>query len=257
MAGQTIIKHIREQVHSKNRNFTAACVGKVGTGKSYSVMHLAEILDPNFSVDNVVFRITDLLDLVNSDKLQAGSVVVFDEAGIDASNRQSYMNKLNKALSFLLQTWRFRRIILFVTIPDISMIDAGTRKMFDAVFETMAIIKRERVCVLKIKFIQVNAQSGKAYFKRPRNNSGIVKTKLKKPNIKLVNRYEKKKAIFLDALYREIKQTLEPPKEITPRIAKPRCPECGSGDIRYIIKEDKQGCRVCGNKFKFRGRKSE
>jgi len=44
-------------------------------------------LDPNFSADRIVFNGQELMNLINSDKLKKGSVVIFEEAGIGMSSK--------------------------------------------------------------------------------------------------------------------------------------------------------------------------
>ena len=90
-----ITEYIDQEVNVFNRNFCGIFVGRVGTGKSWSALRYAEVIDPTFNIDRVVFKISDLLNLAKT--LDPGKAIIFDEAGIDASNRESYMNKLNKA----------------------------------------------------------------------------------------------------------------------------------------------------------------
>ena len=226
-----LIDRINENVKTLNRNYCGLFVGRVGTGKSWSCIRIAEQYDPTFTIkERVVFRIVDLVRKVKNGELKPGSIIIFDEAGIDASNRKSYMNKLNKALAYLMQTWRHRRIVMFITVPDISYIDAGVRKLFDDLFETKEVMKKEGVVRVDAKHIQVNLQTGDTYYKRWRMNHEIILMSIGKPSVKNRHIYEKMKTDFTTKLYEEIEEDLTPkekPKnqdKDNPR----RCPNCGN-----------------------------
>lgn len=247
-----IVKYIKKNI-AKNRNFSIAAVGRVGTGKTYSAMKLATTLMPGFTVDNVVFDIPTLLDKVHNEKVKAGEVLIFDEAGISASNRESYMNKFNKAMSFLLQTWRHRQIILIITVPDIAFIDAGTRKMFDAIMECKEVVKSRRVVKVNWKFLQTNVQSGKTYYHNAKTlEMEQLKVEFGKPNAKLVHAYEKRKRAFTDKLYAGLTVNLEDKKQAEDKRNTRRCPECESLDTRYSTREKVMRCRQCGYEWKNR-----
>ena len=248
-----IIKHIKTNL-SQGRNWCTLCVGRVGTGKSYSAMRFAETLDPNFNVDRVVFKIEDLIEMVHNEKVPPGSVIVFDEGGIAISNRNSYMNKFNKAMAMLLQTWRHRNIILFVTVPDITFVDAGIRKLFDASMESTKVIRSRKVVQIKWKFTQLNNQSGKLYYKNARLNNRHLMVEVKKPSIKLIHAYEKKKTEFTTELYENLQTDLTPEVKEKKKDVR-RCPTCDSLDTKYRMKDDTMWCRQCGANWLSVGKK--
>jgi len=244
-----IVENIKKNL-SKKRNYTIAAVGRVGTGKSYSSLKVAKTLQPSFTINNVVFDIPTLLEKVHNEEVKAGEVLIFDEAGISASNRESYMNKFNKAMSFLMQTWRHRQIVLIITVPDIAFIDAGTRKMFDAIMECKEVIKSRRVVRVNWKFLQSNVQSGKIYFHNPKTtNMETIQVEIGKPNVKLINQYEKKKKEFTTELYKDLQVTLEEKKEVASKREIRRCPECESMHTRFNTTEQMMNCRQCGHKW--------
>jgi len=241
-----IVKHIKKNI-TKNRNYTIAGVGRVGTGKSYSGLKLASVIQPGFTVDNVVFDIPKLLEKVHNEEVKAGEVLIFDEAGISASNRESYMSELNKAMSFLMQTWRHRQIVLIITVPDIAFIDAGTRKMFDAIMECKEVIPSRKVVRVNWKFLQSNVQSGKLYFHNPKTaEMETIQVEISKPDTKLINRYEKKKKEFTTELYKELQASLVEKKDVASKRDVRRCPECDSLDTRYSTQLKLMRCRQCG-----------
>lgn len=244
-----LIQHIKNQIFKKNRNFVCIIVGKVGTGKSYSAMRLGEELDDKFNIDKVFFNVEDLLKTIHENTLYPGEVLILDEAGVAISNRQHYMNKFNKSMSFLLQTWRHRNLILFVTVPDISFVDAGIRKLFDAILECRKVVRSEGMVKASLKFIQVNPQSGKAYFHNIKGHDGTYLMNIKKPDIKIVHRYEKRKTEFTSNLYQILEEaTGTKPTKSTNIDNIRRCPQCGNAG-RFLRTQDKWKCYTCGNKW--------
>ena len=159
------------------------------------------------------------------------------------------MNTLNKSLSFLLQTWRHRRLILLVTVPDIKYIDAGVRKMFNILFESAKVIKTKGVVAIKAKYIQVNYQSGKAYHKNFRRSNRLVKLYVKKPTVKLRHRYEKRKTEFTTQLYKDLEVSItDKPKEKVDNQDFRRCKVCGNLG-RYVVSENVYRCLKCPNSW--------
>lgn len=219
---------------TKNKNFLCCVVGSTGSGKSYASLWLAQELDPEFSIENVVFTPMQLMDLINSKEktLKRGSVILCDEMGIITSHK-TWMSQTNRLIHFLLQTFRHKNFILLMCVPHFTFIDASVRKLFHAVVETTKINYEEKTCKLKAKLIQVNAQTGKGYYKYLRVNSkdGLVPLKTISsfiPNQDLLKKYERKKTEFtrqlnekisrsLDAVYKkELKQM---PEDLPPRQA--------------------------------------
>ena len=200
-----ILNHIRSQIYKKNRNFTALIMGRVGTGKSFSALALCQLLHKDFNVREHVFFFTkDILKGVYEEKFPAGTPIIFDEAGIDNSNRKSYMDKFNIAMSFLLQTWRDRNIILFVTVPEQLFLDKGIRRLFDMHIETTNVNFSRETVSTKWKTVKVNYQSGKAYFTNLRDENGaILKIEIPKPDDEIIREYKLKKREFQNKLYKQ------------------------------------------------------
>ena len=246
---EPLIHHIKDRI-KRNNTFVGLIVGRVGTGKSYTSIKLASVLDPSFNMERVVFNLKDLLELVHSGKVGKGEVIVFDEAGISVSNRNSYMNIFNKAMSHLLQTWRHRNHILFVTVPSISFVDKGIRSMFDVMIETTQVIKSRNVVQCDLKMIQHNYQIGKTYYYNARMEDGTnMLLEIGKPDIKLVNRYEKKKTEFTTDLYEKLMIDLTPQEVDSQEVDKiGTCAKCGTkGDYSRIQK--KWACRRCPHRW--------
>lgn len=209
----SIVQYIKWRIKS-NKNFICAVTGPTGSGKSWTTLSMAQQLDEDFNIDRIVFKAKDLMALINSNTLTKGSVIVWDEAGIDLSNR-NWQSTMNKVMNYLLQTFRHKNFILFFTVPYSDFVDATTRKLFHAEFTTIGINKRLKTCSIKPKMLQYNASLKKWYAKylivriKDIGASKIKRWRVKKPTEELIKHYESKKQEFTSELNQEIQQTLE------------------------------------------------
>ena len=94
--GRVLLDTVFQKRLSENRNLNLLITGKVGGGKSYAGLSIGHFIDPKFTLNNVVFSVTDLYKLLDKNPPEPGSVVLLDEAGIDASNLES-MSTTSKA----------------------------------------------------------------------------------------------------------------------------------------------------------------
>ena len=157
------IRYIKQRIQ-KNKNFLCFIGGQTGSGKSWSALSICEMLDSDFSIERCVFSGKGLMQLVNSGSLKKGSCVLFDESGIELSNR-NWQSTLNKMLNYLMQTFRHKCIILFFTSPYMDFLDSATRKLMHAQFEMVSIDQKEKKGILKPKLIQYNCDMCKYYYK--------------------------------------------------------------------------------------------
>ena len=249
------VRYIHSRIKN-NKNFLATITGPTGSGKSWSALSIAEKLDDEFTAERVIFRMKDLMKLINGGQLKKGSVIIWDEAGIDLSNR-NWQSATNRIINALLQTFRHKNFILLFTVPYTDFIDASSKKLFHADFETQNIDKGKKVVSVKPKLLQYNASMKKWYAKYLMRSAdgNMVKVRrweINKPSQELISTYEEKKNEFTKilnlSLDKEIKD-LEPEEQKEGiEVTCPR-PECGNswvyhGDKNYI------GCPACRNKFK-------
>jgi len=190
-----------------NKNCIIFVVGETGSGKSYSALRLAEDLDPNFTTDRITFSAKNFIRLVRED-MPPGSVIMFDEGGVDIGNRE-FMTKKNRGLSKLLQTVRYKNHIIIVTVPDMKFIDTHARKLAHLIIRTSSIIKSEEKVLCRVYTIKTSALKGDLYYPHPmlKVNGQILKlsrVKISKPSVRLTHAYEKIKTEFGDNLYKEI-----------------------------------------------------
>ena len=215
----SLVRYIHKRIKN-NKNFLCTITGPTGSGKSWTALSIAELLDPEFTVDRVIFRGRDLMKLINDGNLKPGSVIIWDEAGIDLSNR-NWQSLTNKMLNALLQTFRHKNFILFFTVPYHDFIDVSSKKLFHADFETQRINKNKGEVVLKPKLLQYNSNLQKWYRKylKVSQNGAVVKIrrwKVPKPSDGLISKYEEKKNEFTIGLNKDIGKQLQKldPKDI-------------------------------------------
>lgn len=253
----SLVRYIHHRIRD-NKNFLATITGPTGSGKSWTGLSIAELLDPEFNVDRVIFKARELMKLINGDTLKPGSVIVWDEAGIDLSNR-NWQSITNKMLNALLQTFRHRNFILLFTVPFHDFIDSSSRKLFHADFQTQRLNKNQGVVVLKPKLLQYNSDLGKWYRKylKVTINGGVIKIrkwKVPRPSKELIKVYEEKKNLFTKGLNQKIDMELlglESKEANASRSLKLECTKCGyvweyTGTIKPQIH-----CPACLKFFKF------
>jgi len=110
------IRYIRNRI-IKKKNFLALISGATGSGKSWSCLSIALMLDKSFNEERIIFGLKGLMKLINSgENFSAGTVFVWDEFQVDISNR-SWQSLTNKLLTSLLSTFRHKQFILLINAP--------------------------------------------------------------------------------------------------------------------------------------------
>lgn len=199
----------------KNKNFIVLISGQTGSGKSWAGLSIAKMLNPDFSIDRVVFGLRGLMNLINSgENHKAGTVFVWDEFQIDAGNR-NWQSLTNKMLNSLLSTFRHKRFVLIITAPYSDFLDSQARKLIHAEFETMKIDYQTKKTKLKCHLLQYNSRYKKFYYKylRVRDQRKLI-APLKAWNIpcpdrELIEGYEKLKSEFTTKLNASIQKQLD------------------------------------------------
>jgi len=201
---KTWIKYILSRI-AKNKNFLAIATGQTGSGKSYSCLSIAEQLDKEFNIDRIVFSAIECLHLIKSGKLKKGSVIVYEEGGVNFSSK-TWQSQTNINLGYLFQTFRSDNYIVLFNSPDTSFLDSTMRKLFHAEFTTTGIDYTTNECLLKAILFQWNARYNKMYFHRLKglNSKGqyvpINIWRVNKPSQTLIEQYEIKKKQFNDKI---------------------------------------------------------
>lgn len=197
-----------------NKNFICVVVGQTGSGKSYAVVSMAELLAERhgllFDVENICFTPLKFLEKVKESP--KGSVIIGDEWGTQMSSRE-YMSVTNKMIGYLIQTMRYKNHIVFLTVPDFNFIDKISRKLTHMLMVVTGIKQKQKLSIVRPYFIETHAVSGKIYYKHPVAKEGShVKLKymyVPLPSLKTRRRYEKAKDEFCTNLYSEIQLQLK------------------------------------------------
>jgi hypothetical protein len=185
-----IIRDIQDKINNKNQNFICAIVGGVGKGKSYVGLRWCELISPSFNLDFVVFDAKSFLSLINSDRLQKGDSILWDELSVSMYSRD-FMQIQNKLINHVLTTFRTKNIALFFTAPSLKFVDVGVGRLCHACIEPVSINREKETNLFKFKWIQTNPITGKVIYPFPH----IVS----KGRIKRIERMEYKKSKFADA----------------------------------------------------------
>lgn len=206
----------------KNQNNLVAVIGKTGSGKTYSAISICEMMSEMdgvpFTIDHVVFSLTELMELINSKKLRKGSKIIFDEPQVSISARE-FQSQANKVFNYLLSTFRHKNLTLFFCTPFESLLDKSTRKLFHVRMETVSINLAKRLCRLKPRFMEYSDYKEEPYKKRliilHSNHSGKAQSQklsfwdVPEPSEELISQYEAKKLEFTNRLNTNISTKLQ------------------------------------------------
>lgn len=219
------LRYNKYKIMVEKKNTIIVIIGPVGTGKSYSAVSYAELiqmigLGGNFSVDRIHFDVLSFLGQIKAkDKdgkfvLKAGDCIILDEAGVNISSRDWY-SETNKKLLNVLETFRWRGLITILTVPDISFIDSKARRLITFLFEMQHILKKQQIAIVKPLIVSINQRKGDIYYiyYQYRNPSDGIRYKitnlfLPMPSKELRLEYDKKKEAFAtnlaEKMYRDI-----------------------------------------------------
>lgn len=184
------------RVYRRNQNLLVLVYGETGSGKTYTCLKLARMIDPHFTLKQVVFDIDQFFKLLNSNTLHQGSVVIFEELGV-AANARKWFSDENQWMSFVNQVFRTRNLIVFYTVPKLDMVDSQLAKLTHAHIEADHIDFRSKRNCFKIFDPVEYDEKGRKWFRHQvayRRMGRTFKTKLwtvKRVNLMVAREYEK------------------------------------------------------------------
>jgi ABC-type dipeptide/oligopeptide/nickel transport system ATPase component len=208
-----VIEWVRSRF-KRNKNWLAVIVGETGSGKSYSALTLAKAIDPSFNANRVVFDVKSFVNMITHEGLKEGNIVVYDEAGVGMDSKMWYSVQ-NKAMRYILQTFRRDNIGVIFTVPDITFIDKDARKLIHSFIETESIDYQRKLSYLKWYNIKVNARTDTVIMSFPRfiSEDGRVivirRVATCMPPEDLVKEYEQRKVEYTEQLKREMLDEIE------------------------------------------------
>lgn len=194
-----LVEGVKKRLNKYNLNWMACVTGPTGSGKSCSALTIANMIDPDFSVEKVVFDVDEFLEFL--EKATKGDVIIWDEGGVGFGSR-SAMTKSNRSISEIIQTFRYRNLGLIWTTPASGFVDKSGRILFHSIFETQPPIDYEKELVeMKWKQSKYSHHFNKIYDQYPKllvngSQTRIRKIYIKKPPEDLLNAYNRKKDEF-------------------------------------------------------------
>ena len=211
---QSWITWIKKRI-AHNLNFISLFQGATGIGKTWSAISVAEMIDKDFSVNQIVFDFRELMDVINSDwfKEKKWKIIIFDEPQITISNR-NWQSATNKLMNYLLSTFRHQNVILIFCSPYVDFLDSQSMKLLHCIFECVGVNKKKELSRVRPKIQQYNSYLKKTY-QHPlyviRNKKAVPLRDwyIPKPSDELVELYEQKKTAFTSKLNQDILKTMD------------------------------------------------
>jgi len=162
---------------------------------------------------HVVFSVESFMELLNSGTLKKGDVIVWDEAGVGIPAREWYSIS-NKAINYVLQTFRHLNLCVIMTTPSFDYIDKQTRLLFHVYIETVVIDYENERVIVKIMQNQFNPAMGKEYKKYMwTDGKKMERFNIGKPTKEMVKKYENLKKVFSKQLREDVEQDVKSVKQ--------------------------------------------
>ncbi len=113
---------VKKRVLTKDRDWVCVIDGEEGSGKSVLAQQIAKFLDPNFTIDNIVFNSDDFLKIIKDPKTKKGSAIVLDEA-FSAANSRSSLTEVNRSMIGVATEMRQKNLFVIFCIPSFFDLD--------------------------------------------------------------------------------------------------------------------------------------
>lgn len=113
---------VKQRVLKKDRDWFGVIDGEEGAGKSVLAQQIGAYLDPNFSLDNIVFNSDDFLKILKDPKTRKGTCIILDEAFSSANNRAS-LTEVNRAMIGVSTEVRQKNLFVLIVLPSFFDLD--------------------------------------------------------------------------------------------------------------------------------------
>lgn len=206
-----IIKQkVWDRMWRDNEHFMAAVVGREGSGKSYTSLKIAEVADPSFNADRVMFSPKAFLERLQEWKENGetqGKVVVADEAGVGVGVR-TWHDREQILFNQVLQVIRDENMTMLFTLPRLSELDSQTRGRLHALLEMTDKENGEWAELKWLNWDPTRDERDKTYRHYPELKVNGWKRKIKRlrlgpPSDDLIQAYSERKDEFQASLYEE------------------------------------------------------
>lgn len=156
-------------------------VGKPGSRKSGSAGTVGFELDPSFSINRCVWLGSELLDLIEKgelingkyQELKKGSVILWDETGVEGDNTEWYSQKA-KVIKHVFTLSRYRNLIILMTTTSVGAVQIGVRRLLHGIFRMVGIPRdkehfpSDKFAEAKFYWYHENFTDAKPRFTNPR-----------------------------------------------------------------------------------------
>lgn len=113
---------VRYRVLKKDFDWVLLIDGEEGSGKSVLAMQIGAYLDPNFSLENIVFTSEEFIAKIKDPKTKAGSCIVLDEA-FNALNSRATMSEVNRSMGAVATEMRQKNLFVIIVLPSFFDLD--------------------------------------------------------------------------------------------------------------------------------------
>jgi hypothetical protein len=144
-AARVFISALKKRI-AENKHFVVMIVGEPRSGKSYSALRIAELVDRDFTLDNLAYSPAEFLNRVMS--CEAGDVIVFDEAGVNIFARE-WQSKMNRVLAKVFQILGYKHLGIVLTFPSIAFVDKAIRRLFNYILLAEGFDKEREISFCK------------------------------------------------------------------------------------------------------------
>lgn len=207
---------IWRQCNVENQHFMSAIVGREGSGKSYTSLRIAEIVDPTFNAERVMFEPQAFLEKLREWKSNGetkGKMVVADEAGVGLGVRTWY-DKDQVLFNQVLQVIRDENMGILFTLPRLSELDSQARGRLHALIEMSDLDPGRWAEVRWLNWKPTRDERDKTYRSYPEMDMGayehkVTRLKFGPPSDELAQNYGERKRAFQDELYQDAIDEME------------------------------------------------
>lgn len=167
---QIFVKKVHNRIET-GKNALILVTGETGGGKSYAciLLSLAMYLYRHGKYPevekfnkNCTFKVKDFLIHLKNEMEKKKQIFIWEEGGVSANSR-NWQSKVNKALSFLTQTFRSLQHIVFINLPCTNFLDKTVRQLLHYQLDARRIDQKSKICLLKPYQLQYNNSFGKMY----------------------------------------------------------------------------------------------
>lgn len=207
--GLWLLRRIWDRVNRDNEHFMGVIVGREGSGKSFTALKIASMIDPTFDADRVIFDVADLLEVLRDGDHDPGNFYVLDEAGVQFGVR-SWQERGQVLANQALQLVRDHNLGLIFTLPRLGELDSQTQGRLQAFLELIDKEDGEHVTG-KWKWLKPDRtdETGEIYKPYPRrrmngNVHRITRVAFSPPDDGITDPYKEKKSAFQQEFYDEV-----------------------------------------------------